>query len=155
MSEPVTAVQVIHDYVQTIKATPEVVFPLLCPVREAEWLPGWEARMVHSRSGVAEPGCVFATAHDLGETVWFMAEHVPASRVRFVRFEPDGVLVDIDLKLVADGPLHTSVQVRYAFTATRGSADAAVRARTGAAWQAMMQRWERQMNRFLREAAAA
>lgn len=44
----------------------ERVFPLLCPVREREWLQGWDATMVCSESGVAEPGCVFTTVGPKG-----------------------------------------------------------------------------------------
>ena len=39
------------------------VFPLLCPVRERDWLDGWEFRMIHSSSGLIEKDCVFATPH--------------------------------------------------------------------------------------------
>jgi hypothetical protein len=34
------AKRVTRSYRQTINAAPEVVFPLLCPVRESEWLEG-------------------------------------------------------------------------------------------------------------------
>ena len=43
-----TARRIIHTYRQTIDATPEKVFPLLCPVREAEWLDGWQYAMIYS-----------------------------------------------------------------------------------------------------------
>ena len=48
-----------HTYVQKLVASPAEVFPLLCPVREADWLDGWDPLEVWSRSGVAEPDCVF------------------------------------------------------------------------------------------------
>jgi hypothetical protein len=41
------------EYTQTNDASPEIVFPLLCPVREAEWVPDWKYRMIYSQSGVA------------------------------------------------------------------------------------------------------
>ena len=44
-----------------VPATPDRVFPLLCPVREYEWIPGWECDVLHSVSGVAEEDCVFRT----------------------------------------------------------------------------------------------
>ena len=52
-----------HEYIQTNYAAPEKVFPLLCPVREADWIPGWQYELVYSESGVAELGCVFTTRH--------------------------------------------------------------------------------------------
>jgi hypothetical protein len=47
---------VVREYTQSIRGTPDGVFPLLCPVREGDWLEGWSdhCRLVHSVSGVAE-----------------------------------------------------------------------------------------------------
>jgi hypothetical protein len=41
------------EFVFEVAAPPDRVFPLLCPVRERDWLEGWEADMVYSASGVA------------------------------------------------------------------------------------------------------
>ena len=60
------AKRVSHEYTQTNDAPPEKVFPLLCPVREADWVPGWQYRLIYSESGVAEDGCVFSTPNDAG-----------------------------------------------------------------------------------------
>ena len=43
------------------KATIEEVFPLLCPKREEEWIPGWECETIWSNSGYNEEGAVFRT----------------------------------------------------------------------------------------------
>jgi len=40
--------RVVHECVQTNPAMPEKLFPLLCPVRAADWLPGWEYRLIYS-----------------------------------------------------------------------------------------------------------
>jgi hypothetical protein len=55
---PVDSGRIIRSYTQHIEARPEDVFPLLCPVREADWLAGWMdgLEMVHSGSGLAEDG---------------------------------------------------------------------------------------------------
>lgn len=45
-------------------AAPGQVFPLLCPVREEEWLSGWENEtyeLIFSKSGFNEEGCIFKT----------------------------------------------------------------------------------------------
>ena len=52
--------RITHEYTQTNAAPPSAVFPLLCPVRETDWVPGWQYRMIYSLSGM-EAGCVFAT----------------------------------------------------------------------------------------------
>lgn len=76
--------RVVRRYTQSIEAAPDVVFPLLCPVREGEWVDGWAERceIVHSDSGLAEEGCVFRTrAEDGRETVWTVTRHDPGARV--------------------------------------------------------------------------
>ncbi len=44
-----------------LEAAPETVFPLLCPVREYDWIESWHCRMVYSKSGFAEQDCIFQT----------------------------------------------------------------------------------------------
>ena len=53
--------RVSRSYTQHLGAPPTEVFPLLCPVREAEWVKDWRPRLVLSDSGFAEPDCVFIT----------------------------------------------------------------------------------------------
>ena len=43
-----------HSYLQRLVRPPREVFPLLCPVREAEWIPGWNPRLVASFSSPSE-----------------------------------------------------------------------------------------------------
>ena len=44
----------IKSYTMKIDALPATIFPLLCPVREYEWIEPWSCDMVFSESGVAE-----------------------------------------------------------------------------------------------------
>lgn len=64
-------------------APPEVVFPLLCPVRESEWVDGWDADILHSRSGVAELGCVFVAR----EATFVVTRYEPSARIEFAIFD--------------------------------------------------------------------
>jgi hypothetical protein len=76
--------RIVRSYTQRIEARAETVFPLLCPVREGEWLEGWndQVEMVHSDSGVAEEGCVFRTrVPGRPETIWTVTRHDPVERV--------------------------------------------------------------------------
>ena len=77
------------------------VFPLLCPVQEALWLPGWSAEILHSVSGVAELGCVFRTHDEDGlERIWTVTRHEPrAGRIQFVQFLKDLCVIRLDLAL--------------------------------------------------------
>jgi hypothetical protein len=45
-------------------ALPQDVFPLICPVKEEDWLCDWENdtyELIYSESGVNELGCIFKT----------------------------------------------------------------------------------------------
>ena len=53
------AVQKTLTFKQLNNAEPEKVFPLLCPVREKDWLDGWNYKMIYSKSGLIEKNCVF------------------------------------------------------------------------------------------------
>lgn len=91
---------------EALPAAPDQVFPLLCPVREAEWIPGWTADLVWSRSGFAEAGAVFITPGAGGSPwVWHIVEYAAATgRIRFSVTAPGSHLVDLELRLRADGP---------------------------------------------------
>ena len=74
-----TSRRVTHEYIQTNAASPERVFPLLCPVREADWIPGWRYKLIYSESGVAELGCIFATEDAAVESEKYSHSNGPAS----------------------------------------------------------------------------
>ena len=47
-----------------INAPVEDIFPLLGPIREYDWIPGWEADMIWSESGFAEEGAICGVSHN-------------------------------------------------------------------------------------------
>jgi uncharacterized protein YndB with AHSA1/START domain len=90
-----------------VAAPPERVFPLLCPVREREWVPGWHADILHSTSGVAELGCVFRTEEP--STTWIIHEHTPPRRIGFTLHAPDRFVELLTIELVPDDDGRASV----------------------------------------------
>jgi hypothetical protein len=146
MYPAVAGPRLVRSFVQRIAAPPEEVFPLLCPMREKEWLPGWDCQMIHSRSGVAEPGAVFATAHVHGATVWIITEHDPSRRVAFARWQPDGLVVHIEITLGRHHDNQTATCITYTYTAFNEVGDAALGALTEDAWLATMTFWQESMS---------
>jgi hypothetical protein len=67
-------------------ATPAEVFPLLCPVREHEWIDGWQAEVLHSTSGLAELGCVFIAYPATQRLVFVITRHEKDRAVEFAIF---------------------------------------------------------------------
>ncbi|MBE0584104.1 MAG: hypothetical protein IH612_10145 [Desulfofustis sp.] len=66
---------------------PDDVFPLLCPVREHEWIQPWQCEMVYTDSGRAELDCVFKTwfSDDGPEDTWVVSRYIPPKHIEFVR----------------------------------------------------------------------
>lgn len=149
MTSPIIAERASFHYVQLIEALPARMFALLCPEREKEWVPGWTAHMIHSASGLVENAAVFATPGTAGDTLWYTVTHIPLQQVRFVRFQPEGVLVDIDIHVQSAGELRSQVDIRYTFTATSAQGAASVRSFTQEHWLEMMTEWQNDMNRWL------
>lgn len=156
MPLPAAAPRVVREYRQTLHAAPASVFPLLCPEREKEWLPGWDARMIHSASGLAEPRAVFATPGPRGpsgptgaEIIWVVVEHRPPERVHFVRWHPGALVVDIELDLSSPQPDTTWLDVRYTTTAITSEGRAAIEAMTLGQWHAQMEHWQSHLDAWL------
>ncbi len=151
---PATRTPLVRTYVQHSEAPPDAVFPLLCPVREGEWLEGWaeHCEVIWSASGVAEPGCVFRTT-EMGrpETVWIITDHDPdRGIVTFARVTAGLAASTLRLAVIPSGDAASAVSVRYTVVplSPAGEADAAERyERTellaSVAW------WERSINHYL------
>jgi hypothetical protein len=138
-----------RTFVQTIHAPPDQVFPLLCPEREKDWLPGWHARMIFSTSGIAERGAIFETSHDAGKTLWIVSEYDPPRRIAFARWQPDGLVVHIEIVLGRHHESDTAVCISYTYTAVNDAGVTALAAMTESAWLANMAFWQGSMNEWL------
>lgn len=141
-----------RTYTQRIEALPERVFELLCPVREAEWLDGWEYEMIHAESGVAEDGCVFRTcSEDFPETVWMVTRHSrDEGVVEFTRVTTGlmATRLRIELEPAPDGA--TSVHIRYTHTPTSAAGPTFIAANYAPSdFERSMAWWEKSMNHFL------
>lgn len=79
--------RIVREYRMVQKAGPAEVFPLLCPVREYDWIPLWHCELLHTQSGVAELGCVFRTdfGDQWGPETWVVSHYRPAEKIAFVR----------------------------------------------------------------------
>ena len=100
-----TALHRTASHTMRVAAPPADVFPLLCPVRERDWIPGWKADVLHSRSGLAELGCVFVTRTSEGRRVaWVVTRHELPRAIAFAIFHGDLVeTLAIELTPVAEG----------------------------------------------------
>lgn len=149
-----TPVRVTRTFTQHLLASPEEVFPLLCPVREAEWAHDWAPTVVYSHSGVAEKDCVFVMPSEAGDEVWMITRHDPERwLVEMVMVAPTVVAmrVNIGLRPSDDGCL---ADVCYRKTSLGPAGDAEVARLTEAVWETFMTTWEREVNDYLQREKA-
>jgi hypothetical protein len=146
------AKRMVRTYRQTIDAKPDVVFPLLCPVREAEWLDGWEYAMIYSVSGLVEEGSVFSTTNPGEEdTVWVVTRHDPAARlVEFTRFTPRSRTCLLRIAVEPYGEERSHVDVSYAYTSIAPSGNQFLESWSERSFLDSVVFWERSMNHFLK-----
>lgn len=101
-----------------VPAAAEQVFPLLCPVREFEWLSGWDCTLVHAASGLAERGAVFTTQSG-GEppTVWTISRHDADARiVEFVCVTPGSRVRVLEIAVAANPTGGSDLTWTHTFT---------------------------------------
>ena len=146
-----TARRTTRIYCQTINATPEKVFPLLCPVREAEWLDGWQYAMIYSESGLIEEGAVFSTPREGEEvTVWIVTKHDPGRReIEFARFTHESRTCLLRLAVRAKSENSSFVDIFYTYTAITPAGNDFIDSLTVEAFLEAVVFWERSMNYFL------
>jgi hypothetical protein len=143
---------VTKKYCQTIYTSPGEVFPLLCPVREVEWLDGWRYTMIYSKSGLVEEGAVFCTPHD-GEpdTVWVVTKYDLSNfRVEFTRFTHQSRICVLRIGVRLRDESSSYVDISYTYTGISPIGNQFIEEITDDVFRADMKHWENSVNHFLR-----
>lgn len=154
------SIRIVHEFTQNNPAAAEKVFPLLCPVREADWLPGWQYRLIYSESGFAELGCVFTTPNPPGsavpdraaaETTWIVTDYDPAAfRITYLWIDPGHIITELRIQLTARGQDAATTSIRYRYTALSPEGNRELEHYTQEWFESKMQNWERTINHYLR-----
>lgn len=142
--------RVTRSYVQKIQARPEKVFALLCPVRETEWVEGWDPMVVYSRSGLAEPECVFLTGDGEPDSVWVITRRDwEQYALEIIKVTPWTTVAKITISLTANNAEGTDAEVTYSYTALNEAGKEFVNSYTEVYFTEFMQYWEAAINDYL------
>ena len=142
--------RVSRSFTQHLCAPPDRVFPLLCPVRETEWVNDWRPRLVISASGLAEPGCIFVTPGIPEAAVWLMTDYDTERHwLRIVKVIPEMVIGTIQVGLTADGEDACTADITSSYTSLSPHGDRAIHEFTKAHFESFMRTWEAELNHFL------
>ncbi len=145
------AKHITRSYEQTISADPSKVFDLLCPVKEAQWLEGWDYTLLHSESGLAEEGCVFLSRQE-GEkdTIWMITKRdVQNRKIEFVRATPESRIARLTIAVDEKAANVSKVKITYVITAICEKGNIFLEAFTEEKFTEVMKFWEKSMNYYL------
>lgn len=132
-----------------LTASPDDVFPMLCPVREVEWASDWDPYAVYSESGVAEEGCVFITRHEGAESIWVITVHDAQNhRVEMLKITPGLTSAELEFAVEPDGD-GSKMHVAYTHTALSKEGRDFVAAFDEEHWAGFMQEMESELNHYL------
>jgi hypothetical protein len=136
--------------VQTWKAPPERVLPLLTPLGEKAWAVGWEPEMRWQAPGSGE-GTLFVVRSPSGtEAVWVLeAFDSVGLRVAYVHVTPGALVVELSLKLAPLPEGRTRADIRYTYTALSEVGNARIAHMSEAEFGVFMRDWEQELNHFL------
>lgn len=148
---PFVAKRVTRTFVVRIQARPDRVFPLVCPVREKDWLDGWECELIYSESGFAEKGCVFISTEPDGlGTIWTITTHDREHlEIEFARITPGSRVGLVHLGLTDHRDGTTGMAVCYTYTALADAGNRFIESFTQEHFKDTMRWWERSMNHYL------
>lgn len=133
-----------------LASAPAAVFPLLCPIREYDWIDTWKCRMVYSASGHAELDGIFKTdfPSDGPEDTWVVSRYEPPLLIEFVRVNPlRAIRYTISLRETATG--ETEADWRQVVTGLNDEGSAFVRALDEAVFSRRMGELEKMLNHYL------
>ncbi len=146
-----TPKRITHSYVQTIEGTPDEIFPLYCPVKEALWCEGWDPVAVYTTSGVVEPECVFTTEDNGIESAWFVTVYDnKQGRVEMIKHTPGVTISKLRITIEPICQKTTRAIISYGFTSLSKSGDEVLKEFTEENYNTSMAAWEKAMNHYLK-----
>ena len=123
---------------QHIAAPPEQVFPLMCAVREYEWVDGWDTDIIYTESGISEAGAIFripAPHSVVGGDISVITDYEPPHRFKAVAVGAHQVAI-FEGHFSANNQGHTDIRWDACFTALDETGDRMLNDFDQAAWQA-------------------
>ena len=127
------------------------VFPLFSPLGEIHWVQGWSPEILAPRDTDWAEGMVFRTRMDGPEEIWVVAElDVQAHRVVYYRTEPGRLVARVEVRCRALDHGRTEASTTYSYVGLSAAGNAHIAEWTDAAYRAKMERWERNINEYLR-----
>lgn len=143
------AKRAIKSHKQHLNAPPSKIFPLLCPVREYEWIEGWNCEMIYTDSGLVEENCIFTTSflNDENE-IWVVIRYEKDREIQFIRVS-SGKVIRLSVKLTDNGDGSTTALWTQVITGLNERGNHFIEHFTDEAYARHMGAGEAMLNHFL------
>lgn len=139
-----------REKVFELKAAAKEIFPLLCPVREYDWIPDWRCTMIHSDSGVAEKDAVFHTRELFGKrAVWTCITYEPPRLIEYLFVLGVSGVVRLSIRLDEAPVGSTRVTWAMRFTVARLMSRFATKVTSREGFDAMISGRQRELEEYL------
>ena len=139
-----------RSYNQTINSSPDKVFPLLCPVKEKDWVNGWDPELVITNSGFAEKDSIFVTKHGSENNYWIITRHDPVNyEIEMLIISPEITVGKLEIKLHKKEDDKTRADISYTYTSLSSEGDEFVKNYTEEKYVNFMKTWEEEINYYL------
>ncbi len=124
--------RVIEKLTLEIKASPDKIFPLACPVEELRWIENWDYQLVYTASGVNETNCIFNEEMSgpaiFGKPMtitWVTTLHDPDKHwIHFLLILEDKAIIQFEINFRETGIDTSTVTWKFVFTALDDEANA-------------------------------
>lgn len=97
MEQRTDTLRIVKKAVIELDADAGTVFPLLCPVKEVDWIDGWEniCTLIYTDSGIAEEACVFETeTPEEGKALWICSHYdAPGTQIEYIKHIIDKAII--------------------------------------------------------------
>lgn len=139
-----------REYTQTLSATPQTVFPLLCPVEEDKWIPEWSPEFVLSCSGVAEEDCIFQTPGKPNSSIWIISRYEPEQfHIEMYKVTPEHTVGKLRIQVSGKNKKETKATISYEYTSLGEDGDLFLEGFTEESYAEFMKIWEDALNHYL------
>ncbi len=147
-----TSQQLVRNGVIECEGSLTAVFPLLCPKREEEWIPGWECETIWSKSGYNEEGAIFRTLKPYGvELYWHTLRYDMAARmVDFLIIAPHLYLFRFTIEVRESGRGGLSLLFHQVFTSVSKKGNDLLEQYRAENYQEKLKILEEHLNRHMR-----
>jgi len=141
--------RIIVSHKQLLKSTPDKVFPLLCPVREYDWIESWKCDLIYSDSGFAEKDCIFVTGSSSDEKrTWVVDEYKKDEHIQFIIFTNIYVM-RYKITLTARDGITTEAVWEQTITALNAAGNNYIENFSEKEYKALIGRLEKMLNYYL------